>query len=171
MSNTYYSPEGNAEIWKKKPSGYFTVEEWNAKVTAEAAIAKEEADRAYLTYANMMHDKTEEINTKFTRAMDALTGQYPKEEMDTFTMQETAARSFLAGSSEYVDYLTKLADSREVTVPSLVTKILANADRYHSYSAVYVGTRHKYLDLLATFTEDTDPVVIRDVEVIYEAMV
>ena len=30
MSNTFYSPSGNAEIWDKKPKGYFTPEEWAA---------------------------------------------------------------------------------------------------------------------------------------------
>ena len=30
MSNTFYSPSGNAEMWDKKPKGYFTPEEWAA---------------------------------------------------------------------------------------------------------------------------------------------
>lgn len=30
MSNTFYSPDGNAEMWDKKPKGYFTPEEWAA---------------------------------------------------------------------------------------------------------------------------------------------
>jgi hypothetical protein len=28
MSNKYYSPEGNLEVWDEKPEGYFTEEEW-----------------------------------------------------------------------------------------------------------------------------------------------
>lgn len=28
MANKYYSPDGNLEVWDKKPDGYFTVEEW-----------------------------------------------------------------------------------------------------------------------------------------------
>jgi hypothetical protein len=28
MSNKYYSPDGNLEVWDKKPDGYFTEEEW-----------------------------------------------------------------------------------------------------------------------------------------------
>lgn len=27
---TFYSPNGNIEVWEKKPKGYFTVEEWDA---------------------------------------------------------------------------------------------------------------------------------------------
>jgi len=32
MSNTYYSPSGNPEVWDEKPSGYLTVEEWIASL-------------------------------------------------------------------------------------------------------------------------------------------
>ena len=28
MSNTYYSSDGNPEIWETKPNGYFTPQEW-----------------------------------------------------------------------------------------------------------------------------------------------
>lgn len=28
MSNKYYSPDGNLEVWDKKPDGYYTEEEW-----------------------------------------------------------------------------------------------------------------------------------------------
>ena len=170
MSNTYYSPQGNPEVWNKKPSGYYSVTDWEAKVAAEAAIQKEVEHREYFTYANVLKDKISEVNTKFTKAMDVLSNKYPKEEMDTFTAQETAARSFLSGSSEYIPYLTILASAREVPVPELVKKIVNNADEYHKQSAMFVGTRHKYLDLLASFPEDTDPTVINDVEVIYETV-
>jgi len=28
MTKTYYSPDGNPEVWDTKPDGYYTVEEW-----------------------------------------------------------------------------------------------------------------------------------------------
>jgi hypothetical protein len=28
MAQTYYSPDGNPEVWDTKPDGYFTPEEW-----------------------------------------------------------------------------------------------------------------------------------------------
>ena len=28
MAQTYYSPDGNPEVWDKKPDGYYTPEEW-----------------------------------------------------------------------------------------------------------------------------------------------
>ena len=46
---TFYSPDGNPEIWDEKPASYITVEEWEAARAAEAAEAeaarKREAER------------------------------------------------------------------------------------------------------------------------------
>ena len=167
MANTYYSPDGNAEIWKKKPAGYYTVEAWELKCKAEEAAAKEAAERAKFTFTNMYTQKLQEINTKFDTAMSVLTRKYPEAEAATFTTQETAAKSFLSGSSEYVPYLTLLADSREITVPELVAKIMKNAAEYHTNTAELIGTRHKYLDLLSSFPDTTDPAIIRDIDVSY----
>ena len=167
MSDIYYSPEGNPEIWNDKPKGYYTAEAWSNKVSADLAVAKEKEDHAYLTYDNALKDKIDEVNSKFSRAMSVFTKRYPAEEFSTFDMQEKAARSFLAGSSEYVCYLTTLADNREITVPELVDKIVKNADAYHAYTAAIVGIRHKYVDLLNSFSKDTDPTIIRDIDVSY----
>lgn len=30
MSATFYSPSGNPEVWAERPTGYFTLEEWQA---------------------------------------------------------------------------------------------------------------------------------------------
>lgn len=167
MANTYYSPDGNAEIWKSKPAGYYTVEAWETKCKAEEAAAKEAAERAAFTFTNMHAKKLQEINTKFDTSMSVLTRKYPEAEAATFTTQETAAKSFLAGSSEYIPYLTLLADCREITVPELVSKIMKNATVYHTYTAELIGTRHKYLDLLSSFPDTTDPAIIRDIDVVY----
>ena len=32
----YYSPDGNIEVWKEKPQGYYTVEEWQELHPASA---------------------------------------------------------------------------------------------------------------------------------------
>ena len=42
MRNTFYSPEGNPEIWNEKPEGYFTPEEWE---TGQAPTPEELAAR------------------------------------------------------------------------------------------------------------------------------
>ena len=35
---TYYSPNGNPEVWAEKPAGYFTPEEWDAAHPAPEPI-------------------------------------------------------------------------------------------------------------------------------------
>ena len=167
MANTYYSPDGNAEIWKSKPAGYYTVAAWEAKCKAEEALAKEIAEREAFTFANMHEQKLQEISTKFNTAMGVLLRKYPEAEATTFVTQEAAAKSFMTGSSEYIPYLTLLAEHREISVPELVAKILKNASDYNTYTASIIGTRHKYLDLLASFPDTTDPAIIRDIDVSY----
>ena len=34
--HTYFSPDGNPEVWAEKPTGYFSVEEWQAAHPAPA---------------------------------------------------------------------------------------------------------------------------------------
>lgn len=50
---TFYSPNGNPEIWTSKPDGYFTLEEWMAAKPAEEPetkrLAKVEAVKLELT--------------------------------------------------------------------------------------------------------------------------
>ena len=58
MSNTYYSPDGNPEIWMEKPEGYFTPEEWQAAHPApepEPYIPTPEEQRQMFTDAIQAH--------------------------------------------------------------------------------------------------------------------
>lgn len=38
--STFFSPEGNPEVWDEKPEGYITVEEWEAPRAAAEAEAE-----------------------------------------------------------------------------------------------------------------------------------
>ena len=58
MSNTYYSPDGNPEIWEAKPEGYFTPEEWAEAHPAPAPepyIPTPEEQRQMFTDAIQAH--------------------------------------------------------------------------------------------------------------------
>ena len=74
MSNKYYSPTGNLEVWDEKPQGYYTEEEWAelhpappppepTKEEKLAALnAQYDSDKATLVseYTDaIMHDDTE----------------------------------------------------------------------------------------------------------------
>lgn len=54
--STFYSPDGNPEVWKEKPEGYFTPEEWAAlhpapKPTFDELKAQKKQDIAAARYA------------------------------------------------------------------------------------------------------------------------
>ena len=71
MAQTYYSPNGNPEVWDTKPEGYYTPEEWQelhpyvppvptrdeqiANLTAEYTTEKANLCEAYTT-ATMQGD-------------------------------------------------------------------------------------------------------------------
>jgi hypothetical protein len=74
MSNKYYSPSGNLEVWDTKPDGYYTEEEWaemhpapappepTTEEKLEALDARYNADKAELVTQytdSIMHDDTE----------------------------------------------------------------------------------------------------------------
>ena len=58
MSNIYYSPDGNPEIWETKPEGYFTPEEWEAAHPSpepEPYVPTPEEQQQMFTAAIQMH--------------------------------------------------------------------------------------------------------------------
>jgi hypothetical protein len=90
MSNKYYSPDGNLEVWDTKPDGYYTEEEWAELHPApeppeptkdekiQALNAQYDADKATLVaqYTDaIMHDDTETADA-IKEEMLALDEQY-----------------------------------------------------------------------------------------------
>lgn len=76
MSNKYYSPSGNLEVWDKKPDGYYTEEEWAElhpapeppEPTTEEKLAELDAqyqhdkDQLMQAYLNaMLYGDTEQV--------------------------------------------------------------------------------------------------------------
>jgi Skp family chaperone for outer membrane proteins len=86
----YYSPEGNIEVWDKKPDGYYTVEEWqelhpappmpepttNEKIAALDAQYQHDKDQLMQAYLNaMLHADTEQMDA-LKSDLEALDEQY-----------------------------------------------------------------------------------------------
>lgn len=47
---TFYSPAGNPEVWKEKPDGYLTAEEWlEANPSEMAEIIESEMPQVYVS--------------------------------------------------------------------------------------------------------------------------
>jgi hypothetical protein len=90
MSNKYYSPDGNPEVWDKKPQGYYTESEWaelhpappppepTTEEKLAALNAQYDSDKATLVaqYTDaIMHDDTETADA-IKEEMLALDEQY-----------------------------------------------------------------------------------------------
>lgn len=76
----YYSPDGNIEVWDNKPSGYYTVEEWEEMHPYVPPVPTKEKQLAALT-AEYQQEKANLCETYTTATM---TG-------DTETAQSVAA--------------------------------------------------------------------------------
>lgn len=75
----YYSPEGNIEVWDKKPKSYYTVEEWEA-----------------------MHPTPPMPEPTTEEKLEALEMQY---QQDKNTLMQAYLNAMLYGDTEQVDAL------------------------------------------------------------------
>lgn len=164
MVGTFYSPDGNAEIWETPPQGYIPEEEWLAQRRAEAEAAEQERlNDPALARA----EKYTEINSKCELALNALTETYPDRETITFERQEREAREWQADNNASVPFITALAQNRGMEMSVLVEKILAKADLFSTASGTLIGLRQKYEDQLLALGEDATAAQIRAIEVDY----
>jgi ankyrin repeat protein len=79
MSNKYYSPEGNLEVWEEKPQGYYTEDEW-----AE------------------LHPAPELPEPTVEEKLEALDADYNQQKADLLTAYQTA---MLYGDTDTMDSL------------------------------------------------------------------
>jgi hypothetical protein len=90
MSNKYYSPTGNLEVWDTKPEGYFTEEEWaemhpappppepTTEEKLAALNAQYDADKAELSaeYTDALMNDDTELADEIKAELVALNEQY-----------------------------------------------------------------------------------------------
>lgn len=93
MSNKYYSPSGNLEVWDTKPEGYFTEEEWaelhpapeppeptkEEKLEALDAQYQHDKDQLMQAYLNAMLYGDEEQIESLKTDLEALDTQYDED--------------------------------------------------------------------------------------------
>lgn len=158
MSNTYYSPEGNAEIWEKKPKGYLTPEEWEYQQIVKQQTLDEEEKRRQLLPENLYPARIAEVESAYKKAMDKLTRRYPDAETSTFYRQLQEAKDYIANKNDLdVPFLINAANQRNVSPTALALSILEQADAYAAISGYLTGKRHKLLsEINAIGTSSTE---------------
>lgn len=90
----YYSPDGNLEVWNKKPDGYFTEEEW-----AELHPAPEPPEPT-------KEEKLAALNAQYDADKQTLVNQYTDCRMndDTETAEEIKAELVSLNEQYDADY-------------------------------------------------------------------
>jgi len=82
------------------------------------------------------------VNKEKTKIVDAeikaLAQDYSESEKGTFWIQEQEAKNYRAGIDD-VSFITKLANTRGITVDELVTKIEGNSTALREATAVMLG--------------------------------
>ena len=104
--------------------------------------------------------KLNEINTACEATLVMIKASYPASEVLSWSVQETEARAYVLDDTKPIPFLTALADARGITVPDLVSLIIAKADAFAGISGSLIGKRQK-LEKLAELAE-----TIEDIEVI-----
>ena len=96
----FYSPQGNVEIWAKKPDGYFTPEEWEARHPAPQPEPP--------TLAEAKAQKLAEIIAGANRVKATLSAQFSVLEESTWPEQEAGACAILNRHDEVNNVLARL---------------------------------------------------------------
>lgn len=139
-----FIPEPKFSISKEEHAKALSV---NANfVTDELRLIYKEKE---LSIDELKEQKLNEIESAFKNAMTNL-DKTPNEERLTFERQEREARAYQQSKNELdAPFIKTLAEQRGVEFEFLVSKIIEKADKYASISAILIGKRQRYEDLVA----------------------
>lgn len=105
MSNKYYSPSGNPEVWDKKPEGYFTEEEWQEAHPAPEPPEPTKEEKLQALDSQYDSDKAEIMNyyTQALFAGDEDEVEALKEEMAEIDAEYVKARREIEAEEDSVE--------------------------------------------------------------------
>ena len=99
------------------------------------------------------------VNVEFSKAMSAITKQYPEHEQMTWDQQEYEARAYKADpKNAQIPLIANIAKGRGVDVSTLVDKIIAKADAYKQAAGLAIGYRQDaegHIAAITTYAEYT----------------
>lgn len=116
-----------------------------------------------------LNAKRVEINVGSTQALNSIIRQYTREEIDSWPVQESEAKSWAVDNMADTPLIDSMVANRpSVDKPELVSRILENAVIYKAFSGVVIGKKQAFEDQLnsldpATATQDD----IDAIEVVY----
>lgn len=92
------------------------------------------------------------VNTHCDALIETMTVSYPYTEKLTFSKQEAEARAYRADPAAITPLLDGLALNRGIAKVELVTRILAKADSFSTYTGLVIGRRQALEDAIKAAT-------------------
>ncbi len=138
---SYYSPEGNLELWSEKPDGYLTVEEWSA-IHPEPTVTLAEAKAA----------KQAEIRDAHNAFLLERGVEYSDMERQTWDTQRLEAQALLADPQAAAPLVRAIANARNMNVLELAQRIQANTQAWSVLAGHATGQRLAFQDALEACT-------------------
>ena len=111
---TFYSPNGNPEVWESKPDGYYTPDEWQALHPQPEPTLEELRE-------SKMSDMLSSFNQRVSGAFTTMGGyQMQFDTSDSLKMQGAITLMEAVGSS--VGYITQANDETVYNIPLATMK-------------------------------------------------
>ena len=149
---TFYSPDGNAEVWQTKPDGYYTVEEWRALHPPPTPTLEELCENKM---SEMLYSFCQRVSGSI-RTKDGYLMQF--DTTDSLKMQ--GAISLMESIGQAEGYLTQADDTTVYHVP-LETMRAVLVEMLTAYAACH-GRKQELRALInsAQTAEELDEIVI-----------
>lgn len=167
MSKVCYSPEGNPEMWDTCPDGYITEESWLATKAAEEKAAHDAAEAERLKPENLLIERRLEVDDKYEAVMKDLIAEYPEAESTLLFEKQSRDVEEYKKTGNVSDFLMTLANTRMISVDTLVGKIEKRKQRYDKLAATFLGIRYYYKDALDSLGEDATTQQLLDLDISY----
>jgi len=122
----------------RRPTDYKTELEWLAEAEAPVLVEPGEAPGVAAL-------KKAKVAAKYTQQAESMLAGYEQYERDTFQIQETEALAYKTDSTANVPMITAIANTRGISIETLVDKILAKSDRFKVAVGTIMGAKQKEL--------------------------
>lgn len=152
MMATFYSPDGNAEVWQTKPEGYFTPEEWAALHPPPAPTLEELRE-------NKMSEMLYSFGQRVSGSIRTKSGYLMQfDTSDSLKMQ--GAISLMEATGQTKGYLTQANDETVYYVP-LDTMRAVLVEMLGAYAQCHARKQElRALINSAETAEDLDEIII-----------
>lgn len=91
-------------------------------------------------------EKINALNTACDEALEAIYGQYPRHESDTWFKQEAEARAYTADNDTKTPFIDTIATCRGIDRYTLAQRIIEKADAFAAFAARVIGSKQAIKD-------------------------